>query len=168
MLYYLDARFGFWNERETAIGKGTAHVEQALSIDATCSDAHIVQGLLLLLEHRHAEAVEATRRAVELGPQSADVAAFAAFVLANAGSGGEAILHIERAMRLAPVFPSFYWGHMGLAYRAAGQVPEAIAAFTNYQAANPGRGLTDLVAMHHQRGEEDAARRMRRGLGPFS
>jgi adenylate cyclase len=158
MLYYLDARFGFWNDRDTAIGKGKAHVERALSIDATCSDAHIVQGLLLLLQHRHAEAVEATRRAVELGPQSADVAAFAAFVLANAGLGGEAILHIERATRLAPVFPSFYWGHMGLAYRAAGQVPEAIAAFTNYQAANPGRGLTDLIAMHHQRGEEDAAR----------
>lgn len=158
MLYYLDARFGFWNDRETAIGKGTAQVEQALAIDETCSDAHIVQGLLLLLGHRHAEAVAASRRAVKFGPQSADVAAFAAFVLANAGLGGEAVLHVERAMRLAPVFPPFYWGHMGLAYRAAGQLPEAIAAFTKYQASNPGRGLTDLVTIHHQRGEDDAAR----------
>lgn len=158
MLYYLDARFGFWNDREKAIEKGTAHVAQALAINETCSDALIVQGLLLLLGHRYAEAVEAARRAVEFGPHSADVAAFAAFVFANAGLGGEAVLHIERAMRLSPVFPPFYWGHMGVAYRAAGQIPEAIAAFTMYQASNPGRGLTDLIAIHHQRGEDDAAK----------
>jgi len=47
---------------------------------------------------------------------------------------------------------------MGLAYRQAGQTAEAIAAFTNYQAANAGRGVTDLIVLHHQRGEEEAAR----------
>lgn len=158
MLYYLDARFGFWNDRPAALRKGHSHVEQALALDAENADAHMVQSLLLLLQRHYPEAVTASRRSIELGPQSADVAAFAAFVLANAGLGPEAVLQIERAMQLCPVFPPFYWGHMGLAYRQAGQISEAIAAFTNYQAANAGRGVTDLIAIHHQRGEADAAK----------
>ncbi len=153
MLYYLDARFGFWNDRETALHKGSAQVEQALSLDGESADAHMVQSLLLLLQRRYRDAVQATRRSIELGPQSADVAAFAAFVLANAGFGKEAVVQIERAIRLCPMFPPFYWGHMGLAYRQAGLIPEAIAAFTNYQAVNAGRGVTDLIAIHHQRGD---------------
>lgn len=158
MLYYLDARFGFWNDRAAALRKGSLHVAQALSLDAHSADACMVQSLLLLLQQRHPDAVDAARRSTALGPGSADVAAFAAFVLANAGLGQEAVLQIERAVRLCPVFPPFYWGHMGLAYREAGQLPEAIAAFTNYQAANAGRGVTDLIAIHHQRGEGDTAK----------
>jgi len=158
MLYYLDARFGFWNERPAALRKGHSHVEQALALDAENADAHMVRSLLLLLQRLYPEAVAASRRSIELGPQSADVAAFAAFVHANAGLGHEAVLQIERAIQLCPMFPPFYWGHMGLAYRQAGQTAEAIAAFTNYQAANAGRGVTDLIVLHHQRGEEEAAR----------
>ena len=44
---------------------------------------------------------------------------------------------IERAITLCPMFPSYYFGHMGLAYREAGRLPEAIAAFEAYDAKNP-------------------------------
>ena len=134
MLYYIDARFGYWNDRETALAKGTAHVERALACDPESADAWMVQGLLLLMQGRHEEAVAASRLSLAYGPNAADVAAFAAFVLANAGLGAEAALEIERAITLCPMFPSYYFGHMGLAYREAGRIPEAIAAFEAYDA----------------------------------
>lgn len=159
MLYYLDARFGFWNDRAAAVGRGEEHVGRALSLDPHCADAQMVRGLLLLLQRRHDEAVEAARLSLDCGPRSADVAAFASFVLANAGLGQEAAARIDDAVRLCPIVPAFYWGHMGLAYREAGRTADGIAAFTRYQAASPGRGVTDLVVINEQLGREDEARR---------
>ena len=68
MLYYLDARFGFWNDRAAALRKGSLHVAQALSLDADSADAYMVQSLLLLLQHRHSDAVDAARRSTAIGP----------------------------------------------------------------------------------------------------
>lgn len=159
MLYYIDARFEFWNTRDAALAKGLAHVGKALSLDADCADAYMVKGLLLLLEMRHDEAVAAARRSMVLGPGSADVAAFGGFVLANAGKGAEAVQVIERALRLCPVYPPFYLGHLGLAYRVAGQVKEAIAAFEGYDRGVSGRGVTDLAIIHEQQGDTETATR---------
>lgn len=159
MLYYIDARFRYWNDRETALAKGMAHVERALASDPESADAWMVQGLLLLMQGRHDEAVAASRLSLAYAPSSADVAAFAAFVLANAGLGPEAAQEIERAITLCPMFPSYYFGHMGLAYREAGRIPEAIAAFEAYDRNNAGRGVTDLVIMNEQRGERETATR---------
>jgi adenylate cyclase len=158
MLYYLDARFGFWNGRDTALSKALAHVDRAFELDAQSADAHMVVGLLSLLQRRHVEAVASARRSLEFGPGSADVAAFASFVFANSGLGRDAVALIERAVRLYPTFPPFYLGHMGLAYRQAGQVDAAVAAFEAYDRASPGRGVTDLAIIHEQRGETDVAR----------
>ncbi|MCA3575532.1 MAG: hypothetical protein IOC86_16555, partial [Aestuariivirga sp.] len=158
MLYYIDARFEFWNDRNSALQKGLAHVERALSLDADCADAFMVQGLLLLLELRHAEAVAASRRSMMLGPGSADVAAFGGFVLANAGEGAEAVQVIERAIRLCPMYPPFYLGHLGFAYRVAGRVQDAIAAFEGYDRGIAGRGVTDLAIIHEQLGEMEKAK----------
>jgi adenylate cyclase len=158
MLYYLDARFGFWNDREVATRKCGEHIEAALSRDPECVDAHTVLGLLRLLQCRHGDAVAAARLSLSFGPSSADAAAFAAFVFANAGLGPEAVVQIERAMRLCPMFPPFYMGHLGLAYRTAGRIRDSIAAFEKYERLNAGRGATDLVILHGQLGEKDKAR----------
>jgi adenylate cyclase len=158
MLYYLDARFGFWNDRATALRKGIEHADRALSLDGECSDAHMAHGLLLLLQRRYRQAIAAARRSLEFGPGAADAAAFASFVFANAGLDREAVVQIERAIVLCPMFPPFYLGHLGLAYRQAGRVDDAIAAFEAYDVASPGRGVTDLAILHHRRGDVEAAK----------
>lgn len=164
MLYYLDARFGFWNGKASAVLKGGKHVAAALALDPENPDAHMVQGLLLLLQGRHEEAVAASRLSLAFAPNAADVAAFASFVFANAGLGNDAVAEIRRAIRLCPVFPPFYLGHMGLAYRVTGQAAEAIAAFKAYNGASPGRGVTDLAIIHQQQGDMPEARRWAKTL----
>ena len=75
------------------------------------------------------DAVKHARRAVELAPGSADAATMACFVLASAGYANEAVPLIEKAMKLSPLYPPNYLGHLGNVYRLTGRFEEAIAAF---------------------------------------
>ncbi len=161
---YADARFGWWDDRETALKKGQAYVDRAFEIDPNNADAHMVSGLLLMLQKRHAEAVAHARKSVELAPGSADAAAFACFVLASSGFPEEAVTQIEKAIALSPRYPPTYLGHLGNAYRLAGRLDKAIAAFLEYGRRSPGFGLADLVIAYQQKGDLDGARRAAQAL----
>ncbi|MCG6952248.1 MAG: tetratricopeptide repeat protein [Betaproteobacteria bacterium] len=161
---YADARFGWWDDRETALKKGQAYVDRAFEIDPDNADAHMVSGLLLMLQMRHAEAVAHARKSVDLAPGSADAAVFACFVLASSGFPEEAVTQIEKAIALSPRYPPTYLGHLGNAYRLAGRLDEAIAAFKEYGRRSPGFGLSDLVIAYQQKGDLDGARRAARAL----
>jgi adenylate cyclase len=161
---YADARFGWWDDRETALKKGQTYVDRAFEIDPNNADAHMVSGLLLMLQKRHAEAVAHARKSVELAPGSADAAAFACFVLASSGFPEEAVTQIEKAIALSPRYPPTYLGHLGNAYRLAGRLDEAIAAFKEYGRRSPGFGLADLVIAYQQKGDPEQARRSAQAL----
>jgi len=155
---YADARFGWWDDRSTAIEKGRAYVEEALRLDPENADGYSVSSLLLMLQMRHEEAVAAAKRAIELAPGSADAAAYASFVLASSGFPREALVQIEKAMVLSPNYPANYLGHLGNAYRLCGRLDEAIAAFKAYGERSPGMGLSDLVIAYEQKGDHEQAR----------
>jgi adenylate cyclase len=157
-LHYLNARFGFWDDRETALRKGGAYVDKALSLDPENSDAHMTRSLLLMLQRRFDEAVLAARKAIEYGPGSADNAVFASYVFDNAGLVQEAVVQIERAMKLSPIFPPNYLGQLGNAYRLAGRYDEAVAAYEAYHKRSPGHGITDLVIIYEQLGQPEKAK----------
>lgn len=78
----------------------------------------------------------------------------------------EALPHIERAMRLDPVFTQQYQHFLGSAYLVARQYPAAAAAFRERIRLSPdtdlSRGLL-IVALGHL-GEVDAAREVREEL----
>jgi adenylate cyclase len=149
-IHYVDARFGWWDDRETALAKARSYIDRALELDPDNSDANSTSSLALLLQERFEEAAVHARRSVELAPGSADAATFACFVLAFAGYPEEAVAHGERAMTLSPNYPAFYLGHLGNAYRLAGRIEEAIAAFKAYHARHAGFGLSDLVIAYQQ------------------
>jgi adenylate cyclase len=155
---YADARFGWWDDRETAVEKGRAYVEEALKLDPENADAYSVSSLLLMLQMRHEEAVADAKRAIELAPGSADAAAFASFVLTSSGFSQEALAQIEKAMVLSPNYPANYLGHLGNANRLCGRFDEAIAAFRAYGERSPGMGLSDLVITYAQKGDHEHAR----------
>lgn len=153
-----DARFGWWEDCETALRKGEAYVERGLAIDPTNPDIHTSSSMLLLVRRRHDDALAEARKAVDLGPGSADVATFASFVFTCSGHAEEAVQQIERAMKLSPKFPPTYLGHLGNAYRLMGRYQEAIAAFKAYGERSPGSGLVDLVLCYQRTGRSDEAK----------
>ena len=157
-LHSLDARFGWWDDRDAAIDKARAYADRALAIDPCNADAYTALGLVLLLQGLHEEAVAATRTAVKLAPGAADTAELASFVLAASGYPEDAVALSEKAIALAPNFPAVYLGGLGNAYRLSGRPEQAIAAFQAYHARNPGFGLTDLVIVYQQTGQVEKAR----------
>ena len=158
-LHCVDARFGWWEDREAALGKARAYADRALELDPGNADAHITSGCVFLMRGRYEEAVIDARRAVALAPGSADVAEHASFVLTPSGYPEEAALQSEKAMALSPNYPAVCLGVLGDAYRLSGRTDEAIAAFKAYHARIPGFGLTDLVISYHETGQAEEAKR---------
>jgi adenylate cyclase len=158
-VHYVDARFGWWDDRETALAKARSYVDRALELDPENSDANSISSMASLLQRRFGEAVVQARRAVQLAPGSADAATFACFVLAFAGYPEEAVAEGERAMTLSPNYPGFYLGHLGNAYRLAGRFEEAIATFKAYHARHAGFGLSDLVIAYQQIDQPEQAKK---------
>jgi adenylate cyclase len=153
-----DARFGWWDPREVALEKSRAYTGKALQIDPDNPDAHTTASMNAMIEGRFDDAVRHARRAVELAPGSADAATLACFVLASAGYASEAVPLIEKAMKLSPLYPPNYLGHLGNVYRLTARFKEAIAAFKAYDARAAGFGLTDLVIAYQQTERPDLAR----------
>ena len=158
-LHCLDARFGWWDDRETATDKARAYADRALEIDPGNADACTASSLILLVQRLHDEAVAAARKAVKLAPGAADTAELASHVLTASGFPEEAVLMSEKAMALSPSYPAVYLGTLGDAYRLSGRTEQAIAAFQAYHARNPGFGLTDIVIAYQQTGRPEEARR---------
>ena len=158
-IHYADARFGWWDDLETALGKARAYADRALELDPENPEAYTTLSIVLMMRKRYDEAVAHARRAVQLAPGSADAATFASFVLASSGHPEEAVVQIERAMTLSPNYPAYYLGHLGNAYRLSGRIEEAINAFKAYDARNPGFGLTDLVITYQQSDRPEEAKR---------
>ena len=156
----LDARFGWWDDRATAVGKAENYLKQALKSDPNNPDALISSAGLLWLVGRFDETARDARRAAQLVPGSADVANIVSFYLGTSGYPEEAIAHSKRAIALNPNYPALYLGNLGFAYRLAGYVDEAIAAFSAYDARIPGMGygLSDLVILYGQSGRAKEAR----------
>ena len=159
-MHCLDARFSWWDDRETALGKARTYTDKALELEPSNADAYRTSSVLLLAQRRYEEAVVSAKRSVQLAPGSADVGELASFVLASSGHPEEALILIEKAMALNPNHPAVYFGILGNAYRLSGRIEEAIAAFKAYDARHPGFGLTDLVIIYQESGPAEEARRI--------
>jgi adenylate cyclase len=149
-LHCVNARFGWWHDRETVMLKSSAYIEKALKLESNNAEAHRASGFHLLLRNCHDEAVAEIRKAENLSPSSADIAATASYIYSCSGLADEAVIAIERAIRRHPNHPPRYFGHLGNAYRLAGRFDEAITAFNEYHELSPGYGLIDLVLINKQ------------------
>ena len=149
-MHYMDARFGWWDDWQMALEKARRYADRALELDPDSPDGHTASSLTCLLEGRYDEAAVHAHRAADLAPGSADAVSFACVVPTNVGNAQEAVAHGERAMILSPNYPASYLGQLGNAYRLAGRIEDAIAAFKAYHARNPGFGLSDLVIVYQQ------------------
>jgi adenylate cyclase len=156
-IHYLDARFGWWDDRLSAQQKARNFADQAMRLDPDNADANVTSSLSMLLNGQYEEATEMARRAVRLAPGSAHAATMACFVLAFAGHAKEAVSHGERALTLSPNHPGYFLGTVGNAYRLAGRTEDAINAFQTYHAKAPGFGLVDLVLVYEQNGRHEDA-----------
>ena len=157
-MQWASARYDWWDDKKTALARAVDFVEKALSLDTENADAHSVRSLILMSTGRHDEAVAEAWRAVDLGPNSADIAASTSLVFNFSGLAEEALLQINKAVRLSLIYPPWYLGDLGFANRLLGRYEEAIRAFKEYGKRSPGFGHIDLTIIYGDLGRMDDAR----------
>jgi adenylate cyclase len=152
-------RYG-WGEAN-ALAQAAQLARKALELDESCADAHALLGYYQLLAGQHDQAIAEGERSVALSPNHADNAANLACSLVLSGRPADAVTHMRKAMRLSPVYPTWYLNILGFAHYLLGQHDEAERAFAAALQREPGYADCRLMlaAAHHARGRLDDARR---------
>ena len=105
--------------------------KRAVELDPNDSGTHWVLAYVLLCERRWDESAKEFEISLRLNPNDADVWAEFAELKSFEGLGVEAIACAQKALRLNPHPPSFYFWTLGLAQIAAGQYEEAVKTLRN-------------------------------------
>ena len=127
--YSIQSCHGFSGDLKGALERWRTAVENALRLDPMDSSAQTCLGDLMGCLGDFEAAEHAYRRAFEYGSNHADTLALLAGSRALvAGDPAEAISLIERAMRLNPLTPPWYFGMQGRILFAAGRHRAAIAS----------------------------------------
>ena len=87
----------------------------------------MIANVLLSLE-QHSEAVAEAEKALAVSPNDANVLALGAYVLSPTGRANEAYVLMQRAFRLDPFPPPWYYGALGDSLLFSNQVERAIPA----------------------------------------
>ncbi|PBC01069.1 LuxR C-terminal-related transcriptional regulator [Mesorhizobium sp. WSM3860] len=151
--YSIQSCNGFAGDPRAAAGKWRMAAENALQLDPMDSTVHVCLGDALGCLGDLEGAERCYRRAFDHGSNQADTLALLAGSRALvAGDPAEAIPLMERAMRLNPLAPPWYFGMQGRVLFANGRHREAIAALRRSTPDSP-NVLMFLVLAHAAAGE---------------
>ena len=155
----IDVNMNWTEDREHSISMGEASVRRALELDDELPRAYFAWGSLLLAQRRHAEAIDAMQRAVELAPNYADGHAQLAFALVNAGRHEEGLGAIQVAKRLNPLYSQLYMYVEAMALFHLERFQEAAETLQRAIERNPAfdRAHVLLAATYGQLGSLDDA-----------
>ena len=98
-------------------------------MDPSCADAYALLGLCHLSEQQYDEAIAMTKKAIILAPNHAENLAIAAAIHNKLGQPDRSFELIKRAMRLCPIYPSWYLGALATACRLLGRNESAVSVF---------------------------------------
>ena len=99
---------------------------RALAIDPDNVDAHFFSAILCMALGCFREAIEHMKRIEERDPLSATVQSFFGRVLYRARKFDEAIVHLNRAIKLDPQSPAGAYSRLADVYEAVGESDEAL------------------------------------------
>ena len=147
----------FWDDSGRALESAADIASQALLIDEEEAWCHMVLGLTHLHQRHFDLALIHCERSVSLNPNDPGLAAKLGLVLTDLGRPSEAIVLIEKAMRLSPRNPQAYSDYLALALFGAGRYEEALKSFQS--APDPSFYYHAWLAACHVRiGDLDKAR----------
>jgi len=158
--YWADARFLWARSVSEAIGRAAELAEKAVTIDDTLSECYSILGAIHLMQGEHDKAIANGERAVTLEPNGADGTALLAVTLNWSGRPEEACALIQKAMRLSPVNPAWFYSVLAHAYRLLERYEEAVDLYEDAIALTPHHigphiGLTSCYA---ELGQDQKAR----------
>src|SRR5258706_834334 len=151
-------RYG-WGE-PAALEQAARLARKALELDETCADAHALLGYHSLLLGRHDPAIAQGERSVAVNPNHADHAANLGCTYVMSSRPADAVACVRKAMRLSPVYPTWYLNVLGFAHYLLDQHDEADTVLTLALQLDPAYYDCPLMLMaaHHARDLGDDGR----------
>jgi adenylate cyclase len=144
---------------EESVRKAFQFAQKAISLSES-PIAHALLSFLYTLTRQHEKALKEGERSIALGPNSADAHAWYAYTLHTAGQPDKAISLFEKALRMNPFPPSWYFMFLGSAYRQVGRYEEAISACKKAIQKEPSNVFAHLAltSIYASSGREEEAR----------
>jgi len=102
------------------------YAQKALQLNDSAPMANIVMGQVYLYKRQWEKAIASGERALALDPNGAEVKNHLGYFLHMDGRFEEAITLYEKALRLNPYPPSFYYQRLAVAYCDVGRYDEAV------------------------------------------
>jgi adenylate cyclase len=121
--------YGSEGQREPLLDSTMECAQKARELDPLCADAYTLLGLCHLSKGEHDKAVAVSEKGVALAPNHAEILASSAVTQVKSGQPERAFEWTRKAMRLSPVYPSWYLWTLGTACRLLGRSESAIRAF---------------------------------------
>lgn len=135
-------------------------VQKAPELDESDAPTHSLLGYLYTVTRKYEDGIAEGKRAIELSPNEANAYAHLSRTLHYAGRYKESISLIEKALRLDPIPPNWFFLCLGSSYQLIGEYDKAIEQFKKILYRGPNDLLTNirLVAAYTQLGQEEEAR----------
>ena len=121
-----DVRFGWTKTPEKSIKKCIELVKKALSINEYDAMAHMCLSTIYSMMREFEKAIAEGEKGIALEPNGASVNATFAIILTYAGRYDQAIEKIEKAERLNPISPGWYFWLKTVVFQFAGKYEKAI------------------------------------------
>ena len=147
--HFFDARQGWSDSRIESFKLTSIMTGKAQALDDLHPEIYILQGVIQLYEGRHEYAINEGQRAITLGPNNADIHAEMAMILRFSGRFEEAIITIQKALRLQPIYPSWYLGEIAMSYYYVGRHEEAIEIAEQFHGLCINRGESSLIYWYY-------------------
>lgn len=150
-----------WSPTLQTLERAGELAKQALALDDSLSDAHMLLGQIYLWRDReHEQAIAEGEKSIALDPNNADAHVLLGDTLHFVGRGEEALEMVEKAMRLNPYYPAPVLHNLNNAYWQMGRYKEAIAAEKRLLSRNPEFvfAYVGLAASYSALGRDEEAR----------
>jgi adenylate cyclase len=124
-----DVWSGTSDSPQKYIQKALECAQKAISLDDSHPCNYELLSAVYQTMRQPKKALAAAEHSVTLDPNGADGRAMLGAALRYSGRFEESIVSLEKAIRLNPIAPSYYFEHLGRSYASARHYDEAIAAF---------------------------------------
>jgi TolB-like protein/Flp pilus assembly protein TadD len=158
--HYMDVVLGVSNSPKESLAKALELAQKAVAMDEFNPTNYDTLGYVLSMMGEHERALAEFEKASTLCPSCSDPYMYIGYIQYCMDETDKAIASLQTALRLNPYPPTYYYAHLGNAYRHVGRYEEAIPAYKKAIQISPNfqMAYVGLVTSYSLLGREEEAR----------